>query len=98
ALNFLKLLVRQKQAGGRLNRQARDGTCPDKPEEESMSCIEHVGQFHSNRSEIVYVEEAAIVDLFRGDPPEGESVCLVTEQSVESIEAAWIAGSAVDRR
>ena len=47
--------------------------------------------------EVVDVEEAPVVDVVRREAPEREPVGLSGQQLVERVEAARIAGRAVDR-
>ena len=61
-----------------------------------MRRVEHFRQFHSDRRQIVHVEESAIINFLRRDPPERESIRLGVEQFVELVEAARIARATVD--
>ena len=70
----------------------------DKLEQQLMGRFENLRQFHPDRREIVDVEEAAVIDFLRRHAPEGEPVRLLVQQLVERIEAARIAGRAVDLR
>src|SRR5208282_2255280 len=57
-----------------------------------MDRVEHDGVLDSNRRELVDVEKSAVVDLFSGDLPKAQTVCLRIQQPVEFIERTRIAG------
>ena len=42
--------------------------------------VENFRQFHPNGGEIVHVEEAAVIDFLRRDPPESEPIGLIVQQ------------------
>ena len=71
--------------------QAVNGTVADELKGQPMRRLENLRQLDANRSEIVDVEEAPVIDLLRGDAPETEAVDLAIEQLVKRIEAAGIA-------
>ena len=52
----------------------------------------------TQRSELIDVEEAAVVDVVRRDAPAGEAEGLALEQRVQRVEAGGIIRAAVERR
>ena len=71
---------------------------PTNSKHKLMRGVEDLGQFHANGGEVVDIEEAPVVDFLRGHAPEGEAIGLIVQQFVERIEAAPVAGRAVDLR
>jgi hypothetical protein len=69
---------------------------PDQVEHEAMHFVEHRRIFHPQRRELVHVEETTVIDLFRRDAPVREPVRLRVQQAIERVEAARLAGQAVD--
>ena len=57
----------------------------DKFKDEPMRRLEHIQQFHAQRSQGIDVEESAIVNFLSRDPPVAQPVILHIEQRVESI-------------
>ncbi len=51
-----------------------------------MNGVKHSRQLHPDRSQIAYVEEPAVINLFRRDAPECEPIRLRVEQLIELIE------------
>ena len=46
----------------------------DKIEKQLVRCLENFRHFHSDRSQIVDIEKAAIIDFLRGDAPERQPI------------------------
>ena len=63
----------------------------DQFEEKLVRRLENLRHFHPDRGQVVDVEEAPVVDLLRGHPPEGEPIGLLVEQRVKRVEAARVA-------
>ena len=59
------------------------------------SCVllENLRNLDPDASQGVDVEEAAVVDVARCDPPVGQAVGLRLQQTVQGVEAFWITGT-----
>jgi hypothetical protein len=68
----------------------------DEPEDEAVRLGEDFGVLHANDGQLVDVEEATVVDLLAGHPPESEPVRLLAQELVEQIERARIGRRAVE--
>src|SRR4051812_47282118 len=58
--------------------------------------LEHFLSLHRQRRQVVYVEEAAIVDLIGRVRPIRQAIALVRQQVVEQIKRLWITWAAVE--
>ena len=61
-----------------------------------MGFLKDDGKLHPDRRQMVDIEEAAIIDLIGGHPPEGRPVGLGAEQFVQQVEAAGVSHGAVE--
>jgi hypothetical protein len=77
--------------------QPVDSAPRDQREDQPVRLGEQLGLLDTQRGEVVDIEEAAIVDLVRGDAPIGEPVGLSVEQPVARPKTRRSAGSAGPR-
>ena len=63
-----------------------------------MHGVEHLWQLDPNRRQLVYVEETAVIDFFRGDAPKRKAIRLRVEQLIQDVEAARVARFSIDLR
>src|SRR5581483_4472355 len=68
----------------------------DQAEDQVMTIIEYPRVFHPDRSEVIDVEKAAVIDFLRSDAPEGQPVRLAIEEAVQEVEALRLALHAVE--
>ena len=64
-------------------------------EHQSMAGFEYRVLLHPQRGEVVDVEEATVIDLVRGHPPEGGAVALGLDQQVQALRVGGVAFGAV---
>src|SRR5262249_15730602 len=79
------------QTVGMVDAETGDLALADQLEEERVRSVEDGPQFLPNRGELVDREKAAVIDLFRGDSPEGKPVRLRLQEVVATVEAARFA-------
>src|SRR3977135_3213667 len=96
ALQFLEILLGQVKTVRMIDAHAGDSTGGNELEKQLVSRIEDFRQFHPDRGQIVDVEETAVINLLRRDPPEREPIRLVVQEGIERIETARIARDAID--
>src|SRR5581483_4629439 len=68
----------------------------DELEHEAVCRLEYRLVLHAQCRKIVDVEEAAVIDLVRGNAPVREPVGLILEQPMQGIEGRRVAGRAVE--
>src|SRR3954462_9482191 len=61
-----------------------------------MNRVENFWQLHPNRSQIIYIEKAAVIDFLRSDAPKSQAIRLRVQQFVELIETALVTRIPVD--
>ena len=81
-----------------IDRAARWRRRADQLEDEAVHLVEDRRVFHPQRGELVDVEEAAVVDFLGRDAPVRQAVRLLVQQPIERVEAARLAGDAVEPR
>ena len=82
-LQLLEIFVRQIKPVGMIDAQPGDRALLDQLEEKPMGRIENLRQFHSDRRQIVHVEETSVIDFLRRHPPESEAISLVGQKRIE---------------
>ena len=89
---------RVEQAVGMIDPQARDEAPGDEREDQLVGRGEYTRHLHSQRAELVDVEEAPVVDVVERGLPMGKAIELVLEQLMQPIEAGRHSRRAVERR
>ena len=97
-LQLLEIFLRQIKAVRMIDADAGDRAVPDQFEEQLVGRVEDFRQLHSDRGQIVHVEEAPVINFFRRDAPEGEPIRLIVQERIERIKTARVAGGAIDLR
>ena len=87
-LQFLEIFLRQIKTIRMIDAQSGDRADADKIEQKFVRLVKNFRQFHPNRGEIIDVKKPAIINFFRGNPPERQPVGLRVEQLIECVKAA----------
>src|SRR3954468_21844481 len=95
-LQTYQVLPRVEHAVAVVNAHAGDDLFRQKAAQHAMSCSKHPWIFHAQSHKLVYVEEAAIVDLLARNAPVSKSIHLKLKQQMQQIKAARIGGGAID--
>ncbi len=91
ALKVVEITTRIVEAVHVIDAQPGHPSFLGQPERQSMDRLEDDPVFHADGGKIVDVEEAAVVDLVRGDAPRAQAVRLVDEHAEELFEAREVA-------
>ena len=91
-----QVVVRREEAVDVIDAQPGRRASRQELEHELVDLVEHGRVFDPQRRELVHVEEPAVIDFFRGHVPVGQSVRLLVEQRVETVERARLALDAVE--
>ena len=81
---------------GVVDAQAVDLALGHQPKHQGVRGLEDIFALHRQRGQVVDVEEPAVVDLVRANPPVRKAIALVLEQVVHELEAARVARAAVE--
>ncbi len=87
---FLRIL----QTIDMINPYASDAPIFQKLKQETVDSLKHLRVLDFDGSELVDIEEPAIVNLFSRHPPITEAIRLRIEQGVEQVEGSRVAGFA----
>ena len=77
------------QAVGMVNAQPVDEAGGKKLAQQPMGILEHLGVIHAQRRQLIYVEEAAVVDFVRSCAPVRQPVGLRFEQVRAGGRGSW---------
>ena len=73
-LKLLEVFLRLVETVWMIDAQSGNRARADKIEKQLVRCLENFRHFHSDRSQIVDIEKAAIIDFLRGDAPERQPI------------------------
>ena len=98
-LEPLEVLLRVEQAVGVVDAQAVDVALARASRRiSSWVAREHLLPLDAQGGQVVDVEEPAVVDLVRRDPPEASRYACASSSSSSGVEAVRVAGPAVEQR
>ncbi len=89
---------RVRQTVGMVDSEPRHTSLAGPSEDQRVGQVEDLRVLRPQAGQLVDVEEPAIVDLLRGDPPIGQPVDLVLQQLVQRVEAPGVSLGPPERR
>src|SRR5574337_1798137 len=90
ALQSTEILGGFVQTIGVVDPETADLPLTNQPKDQFMGLLKHIGVFHPDSGKLIDIEESAVVDLLAGDPPEGHTVDLSSQQGVQQIKTSGI--------